>query len=227
MSLKGQTVLITGASMGIGAAVAKRLAAESATLILFARSTAKLKAVANDITSTYPNIQVFTEPVNVSDYDALSTAISHMSRVAGPIDILVNNAGLALGAPNAFPDLKIQDVVTMTGTNINGFMFATYAVWNEGGMKKRAKGIILNVTSTTGLEVPPFSGEAVYHASKACQEAFTNVLRTELVDSDIKVLALRPGVVATHFHEQRYVPPVLSLSSPQRRPLEPKPKVET
>jgi len=60
------------------------------------------------------------------------------------------------------------------------------------------------VTSTTGLEVPPFPGEAVYHASKACQEAFTNVLRTELVGTDIKVLALRPGVVATNFHEQRY-----------------------
>lgn len=61
------------------------------------------------------------------------------------------------------------------------------------------------MTSTTGLEVPPFPGEAVYHASKACQEAFTNVLRTELVNTDIKVLALRPGVVATNFHEQRCV----------------------
>jgi NADP-dependent 3-hydroxy acid dehydrogenase YdfG len=91
----------------------------------------------------------------------------------------------------------------MTGTNINGFMFATYAVLNEGKMKERGKGTILNVTSTTGLEVPPFPGEAVYHASKACQEAFTNVLRTELVGTDIKVLALRPGVVATNFHEQR------------------------
>lgn len=71
-------------------------------------------------------------------------------------------------------------------------------------------GTILNVTSTTGLEVPPFPGEAVYHASKACQEAFTNVLRTELVNTDIKVLALRPGVVATSFHEQRCVSLLLS-----------------
>lgn len=68
---------------------------------------------------------------------------------------------------------------------------------------ERKAGTILNVTSTTGLEVPPFPGEAVYHSSKAFQEAFSNVLRTELQGTNIKVLALRPGVVATHFHEQR------------------------
>lgn len=68
---------------------------------------------------------------------------------------------------------------------------------------ERKAGTILNVTSTTGLEVPPFPGEAVYHSSKAAQEAFSNVLRTELQGTNIKVLALRPGVVATNFHEQR------------------------
>lgn len=82
-------------------------------------------------------------------------------------------------------------------------MFATYAALNAGGMKARKAGTILNVTSVTGLEVPPFPGEAVYHTSKAAQEAFSNVLRTELKDTNIKVLALRPGVVATHFHRQR------------------------
>ena len=68
---------------------------------------------------------------------------------------------------------------------------------------KRQKGTILNISSVTGLEVPPFPGEAVYHASKAFQEAFTNVLRTELQKTNIKVLELRPGVVATNSHEQR------------------------
>jgi 3-hydroxy acid dehydrogenase/malonic semialdehyde reductase len=205
MSLKNQTVLITGASMGIGAAIAHRLASESATLILFARSTNKLTSLAKDLQSTHQNLKVFTTAVDVQDHSALSTAISNIVAQVSHIDILINNAGLALGAPAQFPDLKIEDVITMTGTNINGYMFATYAVLNEGKMKARGKGTILNVTSTTGLEVPPFPGEAVYHASKACQEAFTNVLRTELVGTDIKVLALRPGVVATNFHEQRYV----------------------
>jgi 3-hydroxy acid dehydrogenase/malonic semialdehyde reductase len=214
MSLKDQAVLITGASMGIGAAIARRLAAESATLILFARSADKLKAIADELKEKHEGLKVFTTAVDVQDHQALSTAVSNIVQQVSHIDILVNNAGLALGAPNAFPDLKIQDIITMTGTNINGYMFATYAVLNEGQMKARGKGTILNVTSTTGLEVPPFPGEAVYHASKACQEAFTNVLRTELVGSDIKVLALRPGVVATNFHEQRSVCPSPSLCPP-------------
>lgn len=205
MSLKDQTVLITGASMGIGAAIAQRLAGESATLILFARSADKLKILTDELKSKKKDLKVFTATVDVQDHAALSTAVSNVVDQVGHIDVLINNAGLALGAPSAFPDLKIQDIITMTGTNINGFMFVTYTVLNEGKMKERGKGTILNVTSTTGLEVPPFPGEAVYHASKACQEAFTNVLRTELVGTDIKVLALRPGVVATHFHTQRYV----------------------
>ncbi|KAF1830305.1 short chain dehydrogenase/ reductase-like protein [Decorospora gaudefroyi] len=203
MSLKSQTVLITGASMGIGAAIARRLANESATLILFARSNDKLSVLSKELQERHTGLKVYTRAVDVQDNTALSNAVSNIIQQVSQIDVLINNAGLALGAPNAFPDLEIQDIITMTGTNINGFMFATYAVLNQGKMKARGRGTILNVTSTTGLEVPPFPGEAVYHASKACQEAFTNVLRTELTGTDIKVLALRPGVVATNFHEQR------------------------
>lgn len=84
----------------------------------------------------------------------------------------------------------------MNNTNVNGVMFVTYAVLNAS-MAPRNTGIILNVTSTTALEVPPFPGEAVYHANKACQEAFTNALRNELSGTNIRVLALRPGVVET------------------------------
>ncbi|KNG48845.1 short chain dehydrogenase/ reductase-like protein [Stemphylium lycopersici] len=203
MSLKGQTVLITGASMGIGAAIARRLAAESATLVLFARSMDKLSALCTELQEKHAGLKVYTTAVDVQDHSALSTAISNLTQQVSHIDILINNAGLAIGAPSRFPDLKIQDIITMTNTNINGYMFAAYAALNEGKMMERKKGTILNVTSTTGLEIPPFPGEAVYHASKACQEAFTNVLRTELVGTDIKVLALRPGVVATNFHELR------------------------
>ncbi|KAH6643068.1 short chain dehydrogenase/ reductase-like protein [Boeremia exigua] len=203
MSLKNQNVLITGASMGIGAAIAKRLASESANLILFARSEDKLDSVAHECKSMQSSIKVHTTSVDVSDHESMRKAVSNAVNKLGPIDILINNAGLAVGAPNRFPDLTIDQITTMSGTNINGFMFATYAALNEGKMKERNMGTILNVTSVTGLEVPPFPGEAVYHASKAFQEAFSNVLRTELVGTDIKVLALRPGVVATNFHELR------------------------
>ena len=92
--------------------------------------------------------------------------------------------------------------MTMNNTNINGLMFVTHSVLNRAFLPRKA-GSILNITSVTGLEVPPFPGEAVYHANKACQEAFSNALRNELSGTDIKVLVLRPGCVATNFHSLR------------------------
>lgn len=90
----------------------------------------------------------------------------------------------------------------MLSTNVNGLMYVTHSVLNHCMMKTGA-GTILNITSVTGLEAPPFPGEAVYHSNKAAQEAFTNSLRNELVGTNIRVLAIRPGVVATNFHSQR------------------------
>jgi NADP-dependent 3-hydroxy acid dehydrogenase YdfG len=91
----------------------------------------------------------------------------------------------------------------MNSTNVSGYMYATHSVLNRGMKPASAHGTILNITSTTALEAPPFPGEAVYHANKACQEGFTNSLRNELGGTDIRVLALRPGVVAGHFHQLR------------------------
>ena len=204
--MKGLNVLITGASQGIGAEIAKAAARESANVILFARSRDKLAALAQEIDAQFSASSehgAIYRIVDVQDYAAVEAAVKSVVRHLGEIDILVNNAGLALGAPKRFPDLSVADIVTMTNTNVQGVMFSTHAVLNHGGMMKRERGTILNITSTTGLEVTPFPGEAVYHSSKAFQEAFTNGLRTELQETNIKVLALRPGVVATHFHEQR------------------------
>ncbi|KAJ4358037.1 uncharacterized protein N0V89_002616 [Didymosphaeria variabile] len=167
MSLRNQNVLITGASIGIGAAIAHRLAQEGANLILFSRTESKLKYLSQDIQSNIGanTIRIFTTAVDVSNQVEVTKAISNVVKQSGPIDILINNAGLALGAPAAFQDLSIEDVVAMTGTNVNG-------------------------ASLPGT-------------NKRFQEGFTDALRTELGGTNIKVLALRPGVVATHFHEQR------------------------
>lgn len=91
----------------------------------------------------------------------------------------------------------------MTSTNLSGLLYTTHAVLNAGQMLTLPTATILNLTSVTGLEVPPFPGESIYHATKAAQEAFTNALRVELSGTNVRVLALRPGVVATHFHRQR------------------------
>ncbi|THX68037.1 NADP-dependent L-serine/L-allo-threonine dehydrogenase ydfG [Aureobasidium pullulans] len=210
--------MLTGASMGIGAAIARSLAASGANLALFSRSEDKLQALAEEIKSAHEGVKVTYRAVDVGDHEAVDKAVLSVVKEMGEIDVLINNtrkmdgskvliknqAGLALGAPNAFPDLKITDIITMNNTNINGYMFVTYSVLNHSmRTPSRHTGTILNITSTTALEAPPFPGEAVYHANKACQEGFTNALRNELCGTDIRVLALRPGVVGTHFHRQR------------------------
>ncbi|KAL4820710.1 hypothetical protein BDW67DRAFT_153052 [Aspergillus spinulosporus] len=202
MALSGKNVLITGASMGIGEAIARRVAAEGSNLALIARSEDKLKGIAVDLQKRYPRSKVIFKPIDLQIYESVEIAVNETVKELGDIDILINNAGLALGAPATFSDLKVSDIVTMNSTNINGLMFVTYAVLNSS-MMRRKEGTILNVTSVTGLEVPPFPGEAVYHSNKAAQEAFTNSLRNELTGTNIRVLALRPGVVATNFHSLR------------------------
>ncbi|KAK1999222.1 NADP-dependent L-serine/L-allo-threonine dehydrogenase ydfG [Colletotrichum falcatum] len=190
--------------MGIGEAIADALADKGANLVLLSRSEDKLDAVAKSLSTAHTGAKIIYRAADVGSFADVDSAVASAVEQIGNIDILVNNAGLALGAPARFHELEIQDIITMSNTNINGTMFATHSVLNRSMMKQRpCKGTILNVTSTTALEAPPFPGEAVYYASKAFQEGFTNSLRNELAGTDIKVVALRPGVVATHFHTQR------------------------
>ncbi|KAF2165316.1 hypothetical protein M409DRAFT_24166 [Zasmidium cellare ATCC 36951] len=202
MSLKGKNVVLTGASIGIGLSIAHKLAKEGASIALLSRSEDKLKALAEDLSNTYQEGKFAPYAVDISNYTAVESAITSVVDKFGTIDILINNAGLALGAPSPFHDLSISQIDTMNGTNVSGLMYTTHAVLNKS-MHPRRQGTILNITSVTGLEVPPFPGEAVYHANKALQEAFTNALRNELSETEIRVLALRPGCVATNFHAQR------------------------
>ncbi|KAH0363031.1 NADP-dependent L-serine/L-allo-threonine dehydrogenase ydfG, partial [Aureobasidium melanogenum] len=202
MDIRNKNVLLTGASMGIGEAIASSLADAGANLILISRSEDKLSKIAMSLSEAHPGIKCIYRSADVSDYDSVDKAVKSVTEELGPVDILVNNAGLALGAPYAFPELSVKDILTMNNTNVNGLMLTTYSVLQHG-MRKRGEGTILNITSVTALEVPPFAGEAVYHANKACQEGFTNALRSELVGTNIRVLALRPGCVATNFHSQR------------------------
>ncbi|KAF2762099.1 NAD(P)-binding protein [Pseudovirgaria hyperparasitica] len=201
MSLRDQNAIVTGASMGIGREIAKSLAAEGCNVVLFARTAEKLEDLTAEIQKTATS-KVIYRSVDVQQYDSVKAGVDSAVNELGEIDILVNNAGLALGAPNRFHELSIDQIVQMNGTNMNGYMFAAYAVLNAS-MAKRKTGTILNVSSTTALEAPPFPGEAVYHSNKAFQEGFSNSLRNELCGTNIRVLVLRPGVVATNFHEQR------------------------
>ena len=210
--LNGLTILITGASSGIGRATALACAQAGAeTIILFARSGDKLEEVADHIKDTASNkTKVVTKSVDIRKFQAVKEAVSSTLSELDRIDVLINNAGLAIGAPKSFPELDVEsEIDTMVDTNLKGMLYVTHAVLNASSsntqsMLKRGSGTIMNITSTTALEVPPFPGEAIYHTTKAAQEGFTNSLRTELQGTNIRVLAIRPGVVAdTTFHKQR------------------------
>lgn len=210
--LSGLTVLITGASSGIGYATALALASAGAqNLVLFARSGDKLQELSDKISEEKDNkTKVVSKSVDIREYRAVKKAIASSLEQVNKIDVLINNAGLAIGAPKSFPELDVEsEIDTMVDTNLKGMLYVTHAVLNAPAkdgksMLKRGTGTILNITSTTALEVPPFPGEAIYHTTKAAQEGFTNSLRTELQGTNIRVQALRPGVVAdTTFHKQR------------------------
>ncbi|KAI9154987.1 NAD(P)-binding protein [Paramyrothecium foliicola] len=201
-SIKGQTALITGASMGIGEAIALKLAEHGVNIALVSRSKDKLESVRKSIGDKGFNVKVSVHAVDIQNYADVDQAVQDAINELGEIDILINNAGLALGAPARFWELPIEQVQQMAGTNINGVMYMTHSIIRRS-MWPRKKGVILNVSSVTGLECPPFDGEAVYHASKAFLEGFSNSLRMETSGSDIKVLTLRPGCVVTNFHLQR------------------------
>ncbi|EEY54954.1 uncharacterized protein PITG_08531 [Phytophthora infestans T30-4] len=178
MSLKGKIAVITGASMGIGAATARRFAREGASLALLARSKDKLMQLVEELQSVPGSGRVVYFSFDVRDSNALATAMTDtVEQLGGPVDVLINNAGLALGAPACFQDQSIGDISMMVGTNVSGVLFAAHAALNQGGMFAQKRGVIVNVTSVTALEAPPFPGEAVYHMAKAAQEGFSNSLR--------------------------------------------------
>ncbi|GMF49939.1 unnamed protein product [Phytophthora fragariaefolia] len=159
MFLKGKIAVITGASMGIGAATARKFAQEGASMALIARSKDKLIKLAEELRSVPTCGSVVVYSVNLQDSNAVATAMTNAVKdLGGPVDVLINNAGLALGAPACFHDQSIADIMTMVQTNLSGVLYAAHAVLNQGGMAARKRGVILNVTSVTALEVPPFSG---------------------------------------------------------------------
>lgn len=192
--------------MGIGEAIAFKLAENRYNLVLVSRSEEKLAALAKRLEAASESCKAIYRVADIGNSEAVDAAVASALKEVGTIDVLINNAGLALGAPAAFPDLSLSDINTMISTNINGLLYVSHAVLNHAMLNEKygaGSGTVLNITSITGLEVPPFTGEAVYHANKAFQEAFTNALRNELSGTNVRVLALRPGCVATNFHSLR------------------------
>lgn len=184
--LTGKTAVVTGASSGIGAAVAEHLADAGANVILAARRKDKLAAVAAKINGNV--LSVTCDMTNKSDVDELAKqAIDEF----GQIDIYVNNAGAVLGS-------RVQDGQTenwdqMIDTNIKGVLYGINSALP--GMLERASGHIVNVASVSGLEVNKVS--AVYSATKFAVRALSMSLEKELARTGVRVTNISPGQVDT------------------------------
>src|ERR1700730_12858604 len=187
------TVLITGASAGIGREFARQLASVVSTMILVARRNDRLEALELELKVINPDLEVYCRQLDLSDHAELKRFCDWLNESGLAVDLLVNNAGL--GDRGTFAESKWDRVQAMLQVNIQALTYLVYRILPS--MRKSGCGAILNVSSAASLlPVPNF---AVYAATKAYVTSFSEALRAELRNSNISVTALCPGPVPTEF----------------------------
>lgn len=196
--MKAKTVLITGASSGIGMGCARKFASNGYNLILNARNEDKLNSLKNELISKY-DINIHVASFDVRDRKAAQKAVQNLPEEFKDIDILINNAGLVLGVDKEFEgDLDEWDIVI--DTNIKALLGMTRLI--VPGMVERGKGQIINIGSIAGDYAYP--GGNVYCATKAAVKALSDGLRIDLVDTPLRVTNIKPGLVETNFSVVRF-----------------------
>lgn len=176
---------ITGASSGIGLATAERFAREGRKLVLMARRKDRLDALAQRL-----SVPCHVIACDVRDRDAVAQAITNLPAEFHDVDILLNNAGLALGVTPA-QTTPWSDWQQMIDTNCTALAWLTHLLLP--GMVARNRGHIINIGSTAG--VYPYPGGSAYCASKAFVAQFSLALRADLIDTQVRVTVVEPGMV--------------------------------
>ena len=193
-----KTILITGASSGIGEGCARKFASQGARIILNSRSTEKLESLAQDLKEKY-NADCYVMPFDVCDRDSAAAALKALPEEWQSIDVLINNAGLAIGVDKEYEgNLDEWDVVI--DTNVKALLSMTRLV--VPGMIERGRGHIINIGSIAGDAAYP--GGSVYCATKAAVKALSDGLRIDLVDTPLRVTNIKPGLVETNFSVVRF-----------------------
>jgi NAD(P)-dependent dehydrogenase (short-subunit alcohol dehydrogenase family) len=186
--LHGQVALVTGATRGIGLAIAHALAAEGCNLIVTGRSESSLARISRELASA--KIEILAHPCDVRDPHAVDALFRSARRRFKRLDILINNAGIA--HPNfAVDKLPYPVWKNVLETNLDGMFLVTQAAL---AIMKRG-GTIVNNLSIAATRV--FTGSAAYNASKHGALGLTNTLREELRPRGIRVIALLPGATDT------------------------------
>ena len=189
------TVLITGASAGIGREFARQLAPAVNTMVLVARRNDRLEALELELKIINPQLEVFCRQLDLRDHAELERFCDWLNESGLTVDLLVNNAGLGDRGP--FIESEWERLHAMLQVNIETLTYLTYRILPS--MRKSGCGAILNVSSVASLlPVPNF---AVYAATKAYVTSFSEALRAELRNSNISVTTLCPGPVPTEFDD--------------------------
>lgn len=190
----GSVAVVTGATAGIGQAIAESLLQAGAKVIATGRRSDKLQALAD----AYP-AQVLPLTLDITDKAAVEKAFTTLPADFAAVDILVNNAGLALGLEGA-PEASLDDWETMVDTNIKGVLYATRTLLPD--MIARGRGHVVNLGSIAGNY--PYPGGNVYGATKAFIKQLSLNLRADLLGTPVRVTNIEPGIVETEFSKVRF-----------------------
>ena len=186
------TALVTGASSGIGKAIAHRLLKDGHTVYVAARRVDKMKDL--------EELGARSLAMDITDEDQVRTAVDRISDENGGVDVLVNNAGF--GLYGAMEDIPIQDARYQFEVNLFGLAHLTQLVLPH--MRAQQAGTIINMSSVGGRIYTPLG--SWYHATKHALEGWSDCLRLELAAHGIDVVVIRPGLIETEFGDVLYEP---------------------
>ena len=197
-SLQGKTILVTGATSGIGRSTAIAFAREGSRLLVCARRLEPLEDLQQTLTTEgAPSVHVFQ--VDVQKRAEVEAAIANLPAGWKDIDVLVNNAGLSRGLAKIYED-DPQNWEEMIDTNVKGLLYVTRNV--VPGMVTRGHGHVINLGSTAAYIT--YANGAVYCASKAAEKSISEGLKIDLMGTPVRVTSVDAGMVETNFSNVRF-----------------------